>query len=604
MTKLAMRAVPGKFVAAMANNVSENRTRDFLSVLAVWLLLAVILIFLARPNTSVPGLYFDEAHCAGMAKDFLTGHPHSHMPGSEVINVCGRPFPTFVQSYGGAVKSWLLLPSFALFGASQPVLRLTALGWGLVALLLFMLWTWRWLGRNTALLAGALLALDPTFFFISVLDWGPVLPSFLCRFACFYFALRWWQVRNEPPTPEQKDPGRKMGFRGSFHAFLAGLFAGLGFFNKIDFAVLLAGVLLALLCCNARPLWAYLVLRRSAVRHPPLSMLAPSLALACLGFLLTAGPMLPHIPGILTGDKTGGKPGELTEQFNTMLAMYDGSYFYRLMDAGGLFDKMYLTRAPIFAPVGIALLLAAAYLIGAERLRNFFLDPFSSLVSFYRNSSGDAVAFLLLAIPFITIGVFLLPGAVRIHHMVLVHPLPHLVVALAVTRLWHRCRREELGSPARNVPPQSSIFHPRSSLVAAFSVLLLASQLLALCRTQQLIRQTGGRGWWSDALSAFARQMKDRSDLTIVSLDWGFSEQLAFLTDGPALTEPFWREDPSVSTSTNCIYLAHPPEYRLLEFGPSYLEAARRSGLDFVDVRSWNDHQDHAAFYSLRLRGK
>jgi hypothetical protein len=519
------------------------------------------------------------------------------MPGYEVISVCGRPFPIFAQSYIGAVKSWLLLPSFAVFGASQPVLRLTALGWGLMALLLFMLWTWRWLGRNTALLAGALLALDPTFFFISVLDWGLVLPSFLCRFACFYVTLRWWQVRNEPPTPEQKDPGKKTGYRGLFHAFLAGFFAGLGFFNKIDFAVLLAGVLLALLCCNARCLWAYFVLPRSAIRHPPLSMLAPSLALACLGFVFTAGPMLTHIPGILGGDKPGGKPGELTEKFNTMLAMYDGSYFYRLMDAGGLFDKMYLARAPIFAPVGIALILAAAYLIGAERLRKAFLDPFFSLVSFFRSSSGDAAAFLLLAILFITIGIFLLPGAVRIHHMVLVYPLPHLVVALAVTRLWHRFRGEGSGSPARNVLSPSS-------LVAALFVLLLASQLLALCRTQQLIRQTGGRGRWSDALSAFARQMKDRSDLTIVSLDWGFSEQLAFLTDGPTLTEPFWTRDLSVSTSTNCIYLAHPPEYTLLDFGPAYLEAARRSGLDLVDVRPWNDHQNHPAFFSLRLRGK
>jgi hypothetical protein len=585
MTRLALRAIPGKFVAAVDNAVSENRTRDLLTVLAVWLLLAVTLIFLARSNTSVPGLYYDEAHCAGMAKDFLTGHPHLHMPGHEVINVCGRPFPTFVQFYGGALKSWLLLPSFAVFGASQPVLRLTALGWGLMALLLFMLWTWRWLGRNTALLAGTLLAMDPTFFFISVLDWGPVIPSLLCRFACFYFALRWWQTRRAP------------GRRGFFFAVLVGLFAGLGFFNKMDFVVLLAGVLLALLCCNVRLLWTYLVLRQSAPRRPPLSMPASSLALACLGFCLTAGPMLAHLPTMLNADKPGGEPGELNEKFNAMLAMYDGSYFYRLMDAGGLFDKMYLTRPPIFAPIGLALLLAAAYLIGTERLRNFFLDPFFSLVSFFRGSSGHAAAFLLLAILFITAGIFLLKGAVRIHHMVAVYPFPHLVVALAVTRLWRRSQGEGLISPAR------SVLSP-SSLGAALFALLLASQLLALYRTQQLIRQTGGRGWWSDALSKFARQVKDRSDMTIVSLDWGFSEQLAFLTDGPTLAEPFWSKDHPSSTCTNCIYLAHPTDYRLYEFEPAYLESARRSGLDVIDVRPWKDHQDQTAFFSLRLGKK
>jgi hypothetical protein len=547
-------AFPGKFVAAVANAVLENRTRDFFSVLAVWLLLALALIFMARPNSAVPGLYYDEAQCAGMARDFLTGHPHPHIPGYEVINIGGRPFPTFVQAYGGAVKSWLLLPGFAVFGASLAVLRMSALGWGLVALLFFMLWTWRWLGRDTALLAGILLALDPTFFFISVLDWGPVLPSFLCRFACFNFALRWWQVRNDGVS------------RGFFFAFLAGFFAGLGFFNKIDFAVLLAGVLLALVCCNARSFGTHFVSRR-------FSNFASPLAFAGLGFLLTAGPMLGHLPGILQYLHSAGKPGaestELTEKFNALLAMYNGSYFYRLMDAGGLFSKMYQNPAPIFSPIGVTFILAAAYLIGAERLRV---------------ASGNVAAFLLLATLFITIGIFLMPGAVRIHHMVLVYPFPHLVVALAVTRLWRRG-------------------HRLSSLVAALFVLLVASQLFALHRTQQLIRQTGGRGWWSDALNAFARQMKDRSDLTIVSLDWGFNEQLAFLTDGPVLTELFWEKTTAVPRFTNCVYLVHPPEYNNFKFGQPILEEARRAGPSAFEIQPWYDHQNHVVFFAIRARG-
>ncbi len=293
--RLALRAKPGKFVDDMANDLPANSSRDFFAVLAVWMLLAVILIFLAWPNTASPGLYYDEAQCAGMARDFLTGHPHPHMPGSSIVSLWGRPFPVFAQYYIGAVKSWLLLPGFALFGAHQPVLRLSALGWGLGALLLFMLWTWRWLGRNTAWLAGALLALDPAFFFSSVLDWGLVLPSFLCRFACFYFGLRWWQLRNETPVPDKLRSDLPALFfggltflrvhRGFLYAFFAGLFAGLGFFNKIDFGILLAGVILALLCCNARPLWNQLRLRQFPVFAGPL-------ALACLGFLLTAGPML------------------------------------------------------------------------------------------------------------------------------------------------------------------------------------------------------------------------------------------------------------------------------------------------------------------------
>jgi len=532
----------------MVHADTHDGNRGLLAVLAFWLLLAGVLTLLARPNTTVPGLYYDEALCAGPARDFLTGHAHPHTPGSASVEVLGRPFPAFVQSYGAAVKSWLLLPGFAVFGATQPVLRWTAFSFGLVSLLLFLLWTRRWLGTNTALLAGALLALDPTWFFVHLLDWGPVFPSFLCRFACFYFALRWWQSRSET-SPR----GRGL------YAFLAGLFAGLGFLNKIDFAVILAGVVLALLCCRAREVLA----------ARPFSALVRPLALASLGFLLAAGPMLQHVPGILNdvseSDSRETAHGELREKVDTALAMYDGTYFYRLMEYGGRFDRMYRTRPPIFALLGAALAIASALLIVESGLHD------------------RSVTFVVLSILFITIGVFALPSAVRIHHMVAVYPFPHLAVALALTRL--------------------PVAHARwrSIASAALAALVIGSQVAVLLGTQRRIRETGGRGWWSDALNEFAREVKDRSDLTIVSADWGFNEQLAFLTDGPRLVEPFWTPHPPRPRSADTIYLAHPPEYSLLGSDQTLLDEARRAGPERAEVRAWRDRQGQIAFYSLRF---
>jgi len=45
----------------------------------------------------------------------------------------------------------------------------------------------------------------------------------------------------------------------------------------------------------------------------------------------------------------------------------------------------------------------------------------------------------------------------------------------------------------------------------------------------------------SDDKQNTCRENRDQSHLKIVSLDWGFNEQLAFLTDGPELSEPFWQ---------------------------------------------------------------
>src|SRR5437764_7050818 len=208
-----------------ADEANARTRRELTLLVTLWAILATMMALLAKQNLSVPGLYYDEAVFAGMAKDFVTGHLHGqHMPDHQVITLAGRPFPLFVQTYLGALKSWMLIPAFSSFGPSVATLRATNLFWQLIALLFLMLGAWRWLGLATALITGVLLAFDPTFLFLSVLDWGVAGPSFLCRCVCFYFAISWSQQH------KLRD------------AFFVGLFAGLGFFNKADFAVFLIAV--------------------------------------------------------------------------------------------------------------------------------------------------------------------------------------------------------------------------------------------------------------------------------------------------------------------------------------------------------------------------
>jgi hypothetical protein len=311
---------------------ARGLSREFALLIAAWMALATMMALLARQNLSVPGLYYDEAVFAGMAKDFVTGHVHGqHMPDHQVITLTGRPFPLFIQTYLGALKTWMLIPAFSSFGPSVATLRATNLFWQLIALLFLMVGAWRWLGLATALIAGVLLALDPTFLFLSVLDWGVAVPSFLCRCACLYFAIRWNQKRT------LRD------------AFFVGLFAGLGFFNKADFAVFLIAVSMAALLCYWRQLFAAIRGHSAAV------------ALVCFGFALGGGPMLLKIPRMLMLTISGphpNAPGELATKFKTMLSMYDGSYFFRLMNVGGVFERMYDGAAGPKAAIGIGVVVA------------------------------------------------------------------------------------------------------------------------------------------------------------------------------------------------------------------------------------------------------
>jgi len=524
---------------------ASSRQRELILLLAAWVVLAATMTLLAKQNLSVPGLYYDEAVFAGLAKDFVTGHVHGeHMPDHQVVRLAGRPFPLFIQTYLGALKNWMLIPAFRIFGPTVAVLRATTLFWSLIALLLLMLGIWRWLGLATALIAGALLAFDPTFFFLSVLDWGVAVPSFLCRCACFYFAIRWNQKR------KLRD------------AFFVGLFAGLGFFNKADFAVFLIAVSLAAVFCYWRQLVAAIRQHSSAV------------ALACLGFALGAGPMLSKIPRMFCLTVSGphpNAPGEMTTKLKTMLSMYDGSHFYRLMNVGGVFERMYDRAAVPLTLSGAATVIACFVFVG--------------LVCRRKLAWTRAITLLIVSAILITVGVFALPDAVRIHHAVLVYPLPQLIIAALVALAWNT-----------------------SAPIRTTAVLLVAivclSGFRSIVATQELIRQTGGRGRWSESFDKFCRENRNRSGLTIVSLDWGFNEQLMFLTDGPQLSEPFWEFNqtlPPLPPDPNYIYLAHPAEYSVLKYDVAYLNQLQKSGGN-AEITPYFDRQNEVAFYTIRFR--
>jgi hypothetical protein len=530
---------------------SSSRRRDLILLLAAWAVIAATIVLLAKQNFSAPGLYYDEALFAGMAKDFVTGRVHGqHMPDHEVVTFLGRPFPVFAQAYLGALKSWMLIPSFGVFGSSLAVLRSTTVFWAAIALLFLMLGTWRWLGLSTALIAGALLAFDPTYFFLSVLDWGAAVPSFVCRCACLYFAVRWNQ---------------QLKLRD---AFFLGLFAGLGFFNKADFAVFLMALGLAAVFFYWRQLFA--AVRRHFSSAP----------LACLGFVAGAGPMLLKIPRILMVANLKLPPGEPHEKLLAILSMYDGSYFYRLMNAGGLFYTMFETPTGAQAGLGVALIMA---IVVAAVLK---------ICGKQNANTGRAVAYLILAAALVTLGLILLPGAVRIHHMVLVFPLPQLLIGTVSVVLW------------RIQGIERSIRRLIRAGVSIGLLMLFASQLRVIHKTEQLIHQSGGRGWWSESLDAFCRENRSRSELTIVSLDWGFNEQLIFLTEAPQLAEPFWEFNqtlPPLPANPDYIYLAHPAKYSVLKYDVAYLSQLPKNGGN-AEVTPYFDRQNEVAFYTIRFR--
>jgi hypothetical protein len=112
-------------------------------------------------------------------------------------------------------------------------------------------------------------------------------------------------------------------------------------------------------------------------------------------FLLPVAITFPRMGKVLAvAEQTPSLAGELKEKLHTLLALYDGSYFYRLINVGGLFNKMYDQPVALYVSLWLVLAFAvvavAGFVRGKNRLR--------------------AMGFLLSSLILTTIGVLLLPG--------------------------------------------------------------------------------------------------------------------------------------------------------------------------------------------------
>ena len=527
-------------------------------VLAAWLLIAVAAVAGAIPGIDSLGLYYDEAFLAQQARDFVEPETAAEHPASvRSLEILGRSFPVRNAVYLGSLKSQLLIPALAAAGSSPRVLRIATLLTGLLALLFAMLWAERVFGRTEALLMGLLVASDPAFYFLAQFEWGPFTTNFLCRAGGALLIVLAWQSASTR---------RALGY-----AVAGGGVLGLGVFSRADFILIPAAAGLALALCHPDLVREALARRRLAV------------AAAAAAFLLAALPMIASVWALLDATGATASRGDLLFRSQVLWQSLDGSHFLRLMESGGRFE----TTPGIDAPGGLlgwwvvagALLLAA----GAIRRRR------------HAETAPDPRLFLVVLAALLTGAMLALPGAVRAHHQLNALPLLHLIVACAAVDLWRR----PTGHAARWV---------RGAVALALAG-VLAGNLLLIERTSRFIEETGGRGRWSHALDEFAARANTEPGSTVVSLNWGFHEPLAFLTRRVRVVETIWTLPQAAAAGrpwtrdaeAGTTYLVHDAPYDLFGLGPRFLLAARIAGDQTARIEAHRDGAGDVAFYSVRM---
>ena len=520
------------------------------------LVCAALALGVALRDLDCPGLYYDEVIQAEPALWFLHAEPAPpEVPGETHAQIFGRPFPLMTQPYMGALKSQLLVPVLALSPDARS-LRAATLMVAVLGIVCAMAFARRAYDLPTAVLLGLLLAVDPSLLFIGRHDWGSFSLGFLLRSFALLALLSGWRKRS------------------AAWLFAGGLAAGLGIYNKIDAAVPLLAAGAALLI--AAPGW----LRELRDRGAALVAAASGLVLGAMPVLLGVIPALRvTLAAARAGARLGNGQSEIAEKTSALLATLDGSYFERLMRAGGSFERLALQDGATATPFAALFLLACVAL--AIRIA----------LDLRRGRPARGMRFALAVALLSLVGMLATPRAVRIHHFLNAWPFPHLVVAVAAMEAWRRFERGR-------------------AVARAGVALALAAALLGALRadraTLENVRATCGKGRWSDALARFAPALASKGAMA-VALDWGFAGPLRFVAPDLQVQEPIWAMGIAPSTTlrggAGQVYLVLEPEYAVFPYGPALLRAIAGLPPDAVHVHHHVDREGDTAFVSLRFAG-
>ncbi len=145
--------------------------------------------------------------------------------------------PLYVFYYIGALKSWIYMPIFSLFGVSYASVRIPMVLLAAATVPFFYAYVRRITDRSTAALSVFLTYLNPAFISLIRLDVGPSAIAFALRVAAFAFFYRFIVSK-----------------RSRYLLLLAATFI-LGFFNKMDYAWFISSFVLAAYLINRKELF-------------------------------------------------------------------------------------------------------------------------------------------------------------------------------------------------------------------------------------------------------------------------------------------------------------------------------------------------------------
>jgi 4-amino-4-deoxy-L-arabinose transferase-like glycosyltransferase len=465
-------------------------SRRLLILAAIGIYLTASLVYLR-----LPGLQYDEVLFANAAMGNLDG---SFVQWE--IRIGGKSVPLMLMPYIGALKAYLYAPIFLFFGTNPASVRLPVVVVGLVTLWFTFKLCRAMLGEAIATLSLLLLATDPAFIFANRLDWGPVSLMMALKMASLYLIWRWLEV------------GR------AYVLGIACFLLGLGLLDKVIFLWFLGALLIALPVCFRAELRSRLN-RRAVV-----------MGLIC--FALGCWPLIAYNIAFPLATFRGQKvvtrswEDDLAYRHSVFRLVLEGNAVFSVVNSQRSWSELETSKHQASDNLG-RVLTRLHRLFALEKTFNWYafviaLSAIALLWFLKRLEMPQRVQFFLLLVALISLFMCATAEASGPHHVIMVHPFTHILVAVALCNL----ARILVNNAGERVSRLGRL------LPAAGTIVLVIPQITMNAGYLRSFSVWGGMGNWSDAIYKLAGHALANRDKSFMLMDWGFSNQLLVLSGG------------------------------------------------------------------------
>jgi 4-amino-4-deoxy-L-arabinose transferase-like glycosyltransferase len=454
--------------------------------LLIPLILTILFIFLTSLDTKSVGIYYDELLHATSTQKMLKGRTYvSEISQVVTAKVLGREFPIMTLYYVGPLKAYALLPVFYLFGSNILTLRLTTSICAAISLVLFYILCKENVNSKTATIATIILALDPSFIFSARYDWGPVAIQQILKISVILITMR---------IIYTKDTTHK------WYAYLMlGFVSGLLLWDKLNALWLLIPIGIVLLTHTLHTFTTYTRKNWGAV---------------LTGGVLGALPLLVFIYKKPFFYRVSQDSFEHFEKYLQLNSDIPNLNYLLINYSSSLTDKIQTIHTTLNGTAIPHHILTEDIPSGVFAWITYIACITLILITIRnwknRNDEDKKIATILVFTATILGFILITPHANGPHHVLMLWPFPHLIVACFITKAL-----------------QKSKYIPYMIIS-----LIIAGNGLVLYNFHYQVAQHNVRVYWSKDRDKSLIAYLQKESTPIYALDWGITLPIAFQTNG------------------------------------------------------------------------